>query len=1316
MDLLSFLFGIFGFVMYVIAPILAWVAFLRSRKAVKDRQEIQRELRALQHKIETFEKTIVALKEAAGGEAAPGEKPAEPSPEAEVAIAAHEEALAVTARAEKAQPSEEEKPPAMEYPVAVVPEAETIPARTPPPAEKITGPVPVTPAAAAKVEAERIEPGPEPLVTKEVEEPVTTEEEVVEAPPPKETPPQAPTQWAGTALGRGFAQISAVLFPADRQEGDWETRIGRNWLNIIGIIVLVVGLVLLIQQTLLFLGASGKIALGAGVAVLLVGGGLYQERQERYRIFARTLVGGGWALLYFTAYAAYNIEAAKIIMSEKIALFALLGTAAAIIAHSFAYQSQFVTGLAYGLGFLALHLSPISFYSLVAVAILAGSIVAVIRFTDWRMLGLLIVVATYGTHARWLWETELARQLGATEIVLSGLPPQAAFWANMGLLFLYWALFCAAALVRPVTRKSDRLMDLGTSVLNMIGLLSLCYWQMVEHIPGNTHYLAAAATLAFAAIALVDRVQQRPLLSQFNGSAAVVLYACALPLALEPEGLSTDWLAPYWTAGAALVWLIGYRAGRALYRYEAYAMAALALAAALMSNFAGRMTDKDPALWFAALSTLVLFQGFIEILRDARENPRFTQQDYNFAVLAVPGSAALFGAASWSVVARYEAGIVWAIAGILLLEIGGRMDRPLLRAQSYLLGLASFAGFAWLNLWGDAPSGNLPGWSYALAGAALFYLASARLLFAGWPLSNDETTAGALPAAMATILYAGGTYQALPLEHACFAWVVWALILQEVGGRSDKLHLRLQGYVLGAMSFAAFLVLLFGDTEPAGDLPGWSYALAGAAFFYLASARLIFAGWPLVKSETTAASAPAALATILYAAGTYEALPLAVVCVAWIVWALALQQTGRVIGKVRISEQGLVLGGAAFAIAAAVNVYQTGDPVPIQLTPNWLALAVTTAGLYLLHVRLRGAARSQLVEAATKSDALLHAATLLFALLIWRELPSVTVALAWAALGLALFELSARTGNATLRQQSHLLMIAAFARLFMANFITPGEAFGISHRIISVVPVIVTLYYLRARMLEILPVAGSETSTFFRIRERDVGASLYAWAAAILLVVLARFEVGSAYAVAVWAPIFVVFLVLGLSWDNRDFRFQSYLLALLLFARSWTTNAYLEGSLFGIPERIVTALPVLVAFLFAVIRTPRKARKLSPWDRRRVVRFLQYFDTYARSAFAILFSLLTALLIVYQLSIDLVSIGWAVEALSLFALGFAIKERSLRLSGLVLLLVCLVKVTFLDLRGVETIYRVFSFIVLGVILLLISLGYSRYRRILEKYI
>ena len=49
--------------------------------------------------------------------------------------------------------------------------------------------------------------------------------------------------------------------------------------------------------------------------------------------------------------------------------------------------------------------------------------------------------------------------------------------------------------------------------------------------------------------------------------------------------------------------------------------------------------------------------------------------------------------------------------------------------------------------------------------------------------------------------------------------------------------------------------------------------------------------------------------------------------------------------------------------------------------------------------------------------------------------------------------------------------------------------------------------------------------------------------------------------------------------------------------------------------------------------------------------------------------------------------------------GFAIKERTIRLAGLTVLLACIAKAFLFDLANLETLYRIASFIGLGLILL-----------------
>ena len=83
---------------------------------------------------------------------------------------------------------------------------------------------------------------------------------------------------------------------------------------------------------------------------------------------------------------------------------------------------------------------------------------------------------------------------------------------------------------------------------------------------------------------------------------------------------------------------------------------------------------------------------------------------------------------------------------------------------------------------------------------------------------------------------------------------------------------------------------------------------------------------------------------------------------------------------------------------------------------------------------------------------------------------------------------------------------------------------------------------------------------------------------------------------------------------------------------------------------------------------------------------------------------------------NVLTIAWAIEGLAVTAAGFLLRERTLRLSGLGLVVLCLVKGIVVDLAGIDPIFRILSFIVLGAILVGISFAYTRYRDVLKTYL
>jgi hypothetical protein len=75
----------------------------------------------------------------------------------------------------------------------------------------------------------------------------------------------------------------------------------------------------------------------------------------------------------------------------------------------------------------------------------------------------------------------------------------------------------------------------------------------------------------------------------------------------------------------------------------------------------------------------------------------------------------------------------------------------------------------------------------------------------------------------------------------------------------------------------------------------------------------------------------------------------------------------------------------------------------------------------------------------------------------------------------------------------------------------------------------------------------------------------------------------------------------------------------------------------------------------------------------------------------------------------LVTLGWVVAAFGAFAVGFAVRERWYRFAGLGVLGLALGRLLFVDLARLPTDQRVLTFILLGVLLLVISYTYTRLR-------
>jgi uncharacterized membrane protein len=109
---------------------------------------------------------------------------------------------------------------------------------------------------------------------------------------------------------------------------------------------------------------------------------------------------------------------------------------------------------------------------------------------------------------------------------------------------------------------------------------------------------------------------------------------------------------------------------------------------------------------------------------------------------------------------------------------------------------------------------------------------------------------------------------------------------------------------------------------------------------------------------------------------------------------------------------------------------------------------------------------------------------------------------------------------------------------------------------------------------------------------------------------------------------------------------------------------------------------------------------------------LSDLDTRPRLYLSLLASSLLAVLLYFQVSGNLLTLAWGIEGIALMAAGFPLRDRVLRLSGMALLLSCILKLFLWDLRHLDTLPRIVSLIGFGLILLAVSWVYARFKDVL----
>ncbi len=1184
-----------------------------------------------------------------------------------------------------------------------------------------------------------------------------------------------------------------------------EEALGTNWLNKLGIIILVVGVALFGIYELGALGPLGKVGISYLTSAFLLVGGIYLEKNERYRLLGRTGIGGGWALLFFSTYAIHHVAAMRVLGSLTLDCILMLVVAVAMAAHTLRYRSQFVTGLAFLLGYTTVALSQDTVYSLIAGVILAIGLVSIVLKMGWFELEVFGILSSYLNHLYWLY-----RILG-----IEGAHGRhfEEYQASLALLFFYWLTFRISYIARNIKTDFEEHISTLAALLNVLLLLGVMKFQSVQ---------PELAYLALLAVGVFEFVFAQLPVTKRRRHAFVVLsvVGATLMLAAVPFHYSGNNVAILWLVGAEAFLAAGIITKEVVFRrlglltglLVGVHLAGIDFRHLLNLRFANEDLALAPGVLFSLcavvfyINALGIGSRWKDFFNDSPDSPLLTIHSYLGAFAAA--------SASWAVFSHDWTALAFAAIMLILAALGRALESRHLQVQYALLGALTFYRGIVVNLHLESPDHahvQMRLLTLPLLGAA-FYL-TARLA----ALRDDpgQRAIRGLFAAAGSVFIGLLIWFEAPEHWQPLAFIAFAVVLSEAA-RALRYHaLAWHSHLLTGL--AVFTAL----TADQGGLHYW-HTIPVRAFSAL---PIVVGGYWLAKRLGTTDERHLELARVAYTwAGTgmmvwvlQEALGAPWVAVGWIVFAVVLALSTRWIRYQQLAWQANVVGLCALvraffynydleqkfwgpislriftiSLVAAGLYFLSRKAAPEEryargiaflhslaatgllallawyeapngwLAPLWAAFALilaivdqrfeleelpwqshALAGLTLLRsisvnlyvtatwhgisVRLLSLAivavifyaLSRLIRMPDEWRARdFHhiyswAASAIGGLLLWYELQSqpTGIAVAWGAFGLVLFEYGLLRKVTQFRYQAYVALVAAFTRIFFVNLTVgePGEFWG--PRMYTILPLVLIFYFVYAQLPQKEENTGRDRRLHFD--------ALLAYLGTATIVVLFRFQFPLEWVVTSWAAVVFALLGAGLLLDRRIFLHQGLLLAGGVLARGMAHNLFgasffSGGDWQGDYFVLSSAAAILLASLFFAFRLRRRyslPQNVGPWTRQLAV----IAGRPEQVVFFVPIILVTCMLALKMKS-GMVTVSWGLEGVLIFLLALAVKERSFRLTGLGMLLLCVAKVMALDVWGLQARDRYITLIIVGAALVFVSFLYTRYRETIRQYL
>ena len=385
---------------------------------------------------------------------------------------------------------------------------------------------------------------------------------------------------------------------------------------------------------------------------------------------------------------------------------------------------------------------------------------------------------------------------------------------------------------------------------------------------------------------------------------------------------------------------------------------------------------------------------------------------------------------------------------------------------------------------------------------------------------------------------------------------------------------------------------------------------------------------------------------------------------------------------------------AAFVVRPdQVGVLFRWGPAPTE-QDVWMVLPAGIAIAAFSAWRLARTSSASVPESRTAAGISLAIASTLVAIFEWRTLSPDALAPAWALTGLAFVAFGAWRRESIWNGHGIAMALIAAARVALHLAEHPEPTSATTWGAIAVIVTVYAIAYLSGR-----------TST--DSGSRYGALALAATATGVLTLLEWRLvpDVAFGFALAVTGTV-----LFGIGFWRRaeHLRWHGYLLLAGAGLRAGQvvlgpvieTNASINLWLQGVIALLY--LTGLVANHIVVGSTDRSPEGAEPLEQV-VPAFLLLGAT-----------VLLSVQISRHLRPSMVTLALGAQGLASMLVGLLARTRVLRLCGLALLTACILKLFVYDLRELEALARILSFVVLGLILLAISWTYTRYREQIKR--